>query len=1161
MTDGHVTAERRTDAAMTVVVDPGRPPHHVPPVLEVRGPLAPGRVAAALDHAATRTAGGRPWRHTLQRLGPDRHVLHVEPRTAPVSPGDPQACPDTFPAGLVADLLTARDGPAVPLAPAQLDLIRRAEDAPGHALPRVLNAAGPLDPAAVDAALRALARAHPLLGARVDTTAGGGMHAVPPVHTAECVDLSDVPRAREQQAVDAAARRLDPATGTTLCALLLRGRRRLVVVAHELVVDQASLDILMADLREALARPEEELAAEDVRYTDWAAAQPAVATDPRETDRWRTVAEGRAATRALRPRASLPDTGPHRHPGFALGRAATRRLTTTVPRRFGLTPAQLLTGAMGLALIRWRGTERASFDVCVDGRQGGPALARTVGPLAGNEPVLLDGGREEDARQFIDRVAASLADVGRGAFGACREHAPDPALRLALRELVPVLVRFTPDAHIRATGQTTPRTATAYAPDASALDASAPDASGLDASAPDASGLDASAPDASAPDASGPDAYALDADARIRGGRLRVGLDWLPAARDGVTEESAARLLVHLKDVLDELAGSTGAAPATTSTVAAGPLQRELLADADAHPGTGRQIEQLSWVWHGPLDIARLTAAWQSVFDRETVLRAAFDHGPDPAITIHDRVVPQVVRMPSTGEDRPDALLSDRRRGLDPRFPGPLRITLLDGPRDGGTAPPATRVLLTYHRALLDTWSVRLLVAEFFRAYLAGGTLPGGERRPDVRDYAHWIQAQDLAPARDFWLRSAPRPTTAAPVPAHAITSPAARGTGTGRVRVRLSSSEAARLDAWAARWGATESGALQAAWALLLYRAAGADGSVPVRFSVAVSGRGIPLEGVERLPGALGNALPVSVEVDPTATVPDLLASLRDQAIDLSSYEWVPAGRIHGWTGTAPNGRRTGRGALGDLALAPAGHERLAESLLVFESGPDPLRGLEPSFAAHGIRMEFPETTSAANAFPVTLVAHRDEAGGLVLSVIHDRARLADGTALLADCAGLLRELPCDADGTTTVAELLDGLSVTADAGPAFTTLRRGTGGVICLVPSPGVPRSCYVQLSGQYAGPETVILLRPTPKGPRSWHGALRPLAGAGQSLLLVAFSGGGAAAYETARLLAADGARTATAVLTDDTGSEQAVGALARLLAAAARRPGGPPDGATG
>lgn len=1103
--DHHIGAEHRPDAhhrtdsggPTTVVVrlDPGSPPHPVPPVLDVRGPLTPGRVAAAFDQAAARTPGGRTWRHRLRRLGPDHHLLQVEPPKDHAAPDVAHTAPDAFPAGLVADLLTAPDTPAVPLGPAQLDLVRRRDAPPGLHPWRALIATEPLDPAAVDAALHALTRAHPLLGARIDTQADGGVHAAPLVYEAGCTVVDGVGRAREQRAVAEASRRLDPATGRTLGALLLRGRRRLVLVAHELVADRASLDVLMADLRAALARPGEEPAAEGVRYTDWVAALPAMAAASRATDRWRVVAEGRAAASAFRPRAPLPARAPQRRPGFTLSRPVTRRLTGPLPRRFGLSPAQLLTGALGLALIRWRGTTTASFDVCTDGRRSSPALARTVGPLVATEPVLLDGA-ESDAREFIGRVAGLLADVGGAGFGACREYAPDPVLRLALRELVPVLVRFTPDADTRADSRRAVRPAPAGGP------------------------------------------YALDIDARERGGRLCVGLDLVPAVRDGITDDSAAGLLRVLKDVLEELAADAGASPAEPSTVAAGPLQRELLADADAHPGTGRQIEQLTWVWHGPLDAARFTAAWQSVFDREAVLRAAFDHGPEPRITLHDRVVPEVVRLDRTNARPADVLAGDRRRGLDPRSPGPLRITLLDGPHADGATAPSTRVLLTYHQALLDTRSVRLLLAEFCRAYLADGLLPGGDRRPDVRDHARWIEAQDLTPARDFWQQTAPRTPVASSLAAYGTASPVAEGTDTGRrSRVRLAATEAARLRAWAARWGATENGAVQAAWALLLYRAAGTDGPMPVRFGVTVSGRGIALEGVERLPGALRNPLPVCVEVDPGASVPDLLAALRDRAIDLSSYEWVSAGQIHGWRGGAPGG--------------PAGPGD--DSLLVFESDVDPLAGLELPLAAHGVRMESPEITGAATAFPVTLVSHPDEGGGMVLSVNHDRDGLTDAGALLAHCAGLLRQLPYEADESTSLADFLDQLPPVAGSWPAAATLRPGTGGVICLVPSPGVPRTWYSRLARLFAGPETLILLRPSPEGPRAWHGALRTMGGAGQRLVLGAFSGGGAGAYETARLLAADGDQPCPVVVTAGLGTHDPVSHLVRLLAEVTRRPG--------
>ncbi|MEV0303123.1 condensation domain-containing protein [Streptomyces prasinus] len=1084
------TSERPTAAATTVVVDPGEPPYRVPPVLEVRGPLTEGRVVAALDQAAVRAPGARSWRHRLQRVGPDRHLLHVEPCPARTVSHVPEQAPEAFPAGLVADLLTARDRPPVPLGPAQSDLARRQEPAPASPPSRMLNAAEPFDPAAVEAALRALARAHPLLAARVDTEAGGGIHAAPLAADTACTVADGVPRSREHEAVAEAGRRLRPSARRSLHAVLLRGRRRLVLLAHELVADQVSLDILLADLRAALARPEEELGPEAVRYPEWAAALPAVATDPRECDHWREVAEGRAAAAPFRSRSPLPDNAPERHPGFVLGRAATARLTGPVARRFGLRPAQLLTGALGLALIRWRGTRLASFDVCTDGRQGTPALARTVGPLVETEPVLLDGAPDQHVQEFTERAARSLGTVGRAAFGACREHAADPALRLVLRELVPVLVRFTPDTGVRPA----PRPARTAGP------------------------------------------YAIEAGARVRGGRLHVGLDWLPSVHDGVTGESVDALLAAVREVLEELAGAVGER-AGRSTVAASPLQRELLADADAHPGTGRQIEQLSWVWHGPLDVGRFTTAWQSVFDREAVLRASFDHGRDPAVTVHDRVVPEVVRTAHPGSSWPETLAADQRRGLDPRSPGPLRLTLLDGSPGDGTGVPATRVLLTYHQALLDTWSVRLLLAEFYRAYLADGTLPGGDRRPDVRDHARWLAGQDLTPAREFWLRAAPVPKAATSMAAYATAPLLAEGTGTGRARVRLASSEAARLAAWAGRWGATESGALQAAWALMLYRAVGADGPLPVRFSVAVSGRGIPLDGVERLPGALRNPLPVSVEVGPDTTVPGLLAALRDRAIDLASYEWVSAGQIHGWSG--------------DPAGGPGGGGPGGDSLLVFESRLDPLERLEPSFAAHGIRVEFAETVSAATSFPVTLVSHHDEAGGLVLSVNHDRSRLADAGGLLAHCAGLLRELPYEADDSTTVAEFLDALPPAPASWPAFFTLRPGTGGTVCLVPSPGVPRTWYTRLARLYPGPESVVLLRLTPEGPGGWYGVLRRLAEKGEPLVLGSFSGGGADAYETARLLAADGVRPPLVVLAADTGTDEAVGDLARLLEEAVRR----------
>ncbi|MFE9427004.1 condensation domain-containing protein [Kitasatospora sp. NPDC006697] len=577
------------------------------------------------------------------------------------------------------------------------------------------------------------------------------------------------------------------------------------------------------------------------------------------------------------------------------------------------------------------------------------------------------------------------------------------------------------------------------------------------------------------------------------------------------------------------------------------PLQRELLADADAHPGTGRGIGQLTWAWYGPFDQERFADAWQSVADRESVLRAGFDNAPEPRILIPDRVVPELDRLPQGSEPWHALVERDRRRGVDPRRPGPLRITVIGGAADAPAGTSATRVLLTYHHALLDDWSVHLLLREFYRAYLAGGRLAGGERRPDIEDYARWLAGQDTVPARDFWSRALPPGTGPQPAPPE---DTAERTPATGRVRLPLTRAQTARLRTWAATWGAAESTVLQAVWALLLHRASGAGGPARVRFDITVTGRGIPLDGAQRLPGALRGALPVSVEVDPDAAFPALLAQLVDKALDMSGYEWVSAGQVRDWSGEATDP---------------------AESLLVFEGRPPALGDLAAECAAQGISAGEPEHLAARTAFPTTLVAHHDGDDRLVLTVTYDRARPAEVAEALTQTALLLGILLQQTDGYTTLGEVLDQLSAALESlggavapvlpatdplpepgpEPGLVTLRpaaRPDAGTVCLLQTHDVPRARYDRLARRYPGPEAIVLLRLVPEGTRARYTALRPLADG--RLVLGAFSGGGAAAHELTRLIAADGGRPPLVVLTGAAGD----GALlTRLLEAVAAQAG--------
>ncbi|MBT2479840.1 condensation domain-containing protein [Streptomyces sp. ISL-94] len=681
------------------------------------------------------------------------------------------------------------------------------------------------------------------------------------------------------------------------------------------------------------------------------------------------------------------------------------------------------------------------------------------------------------------------------------------------------------------------------------------------------------------------------------------------------------------------------------------PVQRDVLLDAMTHPGAGLHVEQLHWRWYGPLDARRFAAAWQTLYDSEAVLRTALARpaapGAVPLVAVHPHAAPQLERHARGSADWHALLLSERMREFDLYRPGTaLRIALLEEPGQ------VFRVLLTYHQALLDGWSARVLQRTLYRAYLADGRPLGSERRPDIRDHMRWLARQDPAPARVFWSRAGAPPGAAGlPGRPERASGSGSRPRGHGRTRQRLTPYEALRLRNWAAGRGATESTALHAVWALQLHRAA--PGAPAVAFAAAVSGRGIPLPGADRLPGPLRSALPLHVRIDPSAPLTALLTTLTDQALDRASYEWVSPRQAAQWSaraaglpaagagagthtdtdpgtgtgagadpvsglgpgpgsGSGPgpgSGSGSGSGAEGgaDVGVGPgaglgsvpdsgSGAEggtglgdgpvtgpgtgpgdglgfggdarRVPDSVIAFESkapaGPvdDPVHA---ELAAEGVRVGAAEAIGAHTALPFAVTAHHDAEGGLVLTSVYDRARVADSDAAetLAQTTLLLRQLPDAAGETTTVAEvlaLLDGSPVPRVARPAAAarTLRilraaaRTGAGTICLVPPPDAPPGCYDALAEAYPGPQALTTVRP-PADARTVLAALRPALARGEPLLLGGFSGAGSLAGEVAERIASHGWHPPLVAiggtLTTEGGGPDPVRALARTLETAA------------
>ncbi|MGW6983481.1 condensation domain-containing protein [Streptomyces sp. NPDC054932] len=559
------------------------------------------------------------------------------------------------------------------------------------------------------------------------------------------------------------------------------------------------------------------------------------------------------------------------------------------------------------------------------------------------------------------------------------------------------------------------------------------------------------------------------------------------------------------------------------------PQQHGVLLDAMTHPGAALHIGQLHWRWYGPLDTRRFAAAWQTLYDSEAVLRTALARpaapGTGPLLAVHPHATPQLERHPRGSADWHALLLSERTREFDLHRPGTaLRIALLE------EAGQVSRVLLTYHQALLDGWSARLLRRTLHRAYLADGRPVGSERRPDIRDHMSWLARQDPAPARAFWTRTG-APADAAGLPVRDTAHDGPHPRGHGRTRQHLTPYEALRLRNWAADRGATESTALHTAWALQLHRAT--PGAPAVTFAATVSGRGITLPGAERLPGPLRGAVPLHARIDPCHPLTRLITELAGQALEAASYEWVSPDQAAQWSPPPPDS--PGPDSPGPDGPGP-GARPVPDSLIAFEAkapaGPadDPVH---TELADQGVRVGAAETIGAHTALPFTLTAHHDTEGGLVLTGVHDRTRISDCDAArtLAQTALLLRELPAATGTATTVAEALALLDTTpaprlarppADAARTLRILRaaaRTGAGTICLVPPPDAPPGCYDALAAAYPGPQALTTVAP-PADARTVLAALRPALARGEPLLLGGFSGAGSLACAVAERIASHG-----------------------------------------
>ena len=640
---------------------------------------------------------------------------------------------------------------------------------------------------------------------------------------------------------------------------------RLLLVAHHLVVDVVSWNILLADLELALQQQLEgqtvDLPRPTSSFATWVTRLASWADGDKAANDVRWWLDDPDAHRAGRPPVDRPDA---RSPSGSPRTTAADEQVVQVwaaapPLASGTRIEEVLVTALGVALAEWMGAPYPAIvrlDVEGHGREpafDGVDVSGTVGWLTLTCPLTLPVDPNAPAAETLATVQDRIRSVPRkglahGAVRYLRDGADDLARRV--RSLPAAEVSFNYLGRLRVGGQGT----------------------GLV--------LPGGPPPGPLRSPPAPRPYALDVVAARQDQSVVLWIAYAGVSYDRATIEALGHRCAEVVETLFGPTADVGAsAAAAVGAYPLVPTQEAMLVHALSAEGSGLYVEHAVLELSDDTDPNCLREAWARCVDRHDVLRTRFVPGAggrlmqevQPSVTAPWRSTDWSHLGPSELDERIEGLLQeDSRRGFD-LGRAPLMRFVLVGAAGG------YRLVWSHHHALLDGWSAALLLQDVDTTYraLVSGTDPSLPPAHQFREYVEWLGRRDADGDEAYWrgtLAGFDTPTLES-VPG--VDGQAATGQAAERFAARelvIPDDLRHRVEERARAERVTVATVIAGAWALVL---SANSGSTDVVFGMTVSGRPPDLPEAEAIVGLLIATHPVRARVDPGAEAGPWLADL----------------------------------------------------------------------------------------------------------------------------------------------------------------------------------------------------------------------------------------------------------------------------------------------
>lgn len=333
-------------------------------------------------------------------------------------------------------------------------------------------------------------------------------------------------------------------------------------------------------------------------------------------------------------------------------------------------------------------------------------------------------------------------------------------------------------------------------------------------------------------------------------------------------------------------------------------LQEGILFYKLLNPNSAEYILQFSVQYNdGIIDESNVYESLKLLYMKHDVLRTAFsifDSSSKPLQIILKNKEPELNSIDLRNEtdkisSMESIISSDLKRGFDLEKDSLFRVTIIRLNTYEYT------LICTAHHIIVDGWCLSIILEDFMNYYfqLCSGVScdtiskqinDDSYTQPTYSDYVEWLEKQNHKTGLEYWRQLLNDYDETASI--NGLENKAQDDVGFKYEYLSLPSDLYEKMKHYVSKHNASMNSLIELSWGILLQKYTGKNDVV---FGRVVSGRNVPIKGIDRVVGLFLNTVPVRVITDENKRIVDLLLDTHKQIIESSQYDYCALSEIQG--------------------------------------------------------------------------------------------------------------------------------------------------------------------------------------------------------------------------------------------------------------------------